>query len=879
MAKKTESTAARSAKKSPPVSKAASAPKSGQASKAVKPRTANEATSIKAKSEPAIAKSTLAKATTQKSVLAKVKAKPDAKTAAKAKPAIKSEIKTQAKPAAAKPRKTKTKTESVAPPTPAVDLSAAIDDPIGDLSDGEARHSTSDSKPEPESQAQMAAYRADTADQALDGTFEKAAEDPSSLLESEPAGSETHQSQHDDQPVKLDRLQKILSQAGIASRRHAEEMILAGRIMVNGQVITQLGAKADSARDHIKVDGKLIPAPERHRYFMLNKPRGFVTTVSDPEGRPTVMQFFAKMRERLYPVGRLDYESEGLLLVTNDGELANQLTRAASGVEKTYLVKVAGRPTAGELEQLRSGVLIERGEPGSDKTQTAPARISEFHTGARPGGAKSGRAGSQAGPENPWYEVVLIEGRNRELRKMFQSIGHFVEKIRRVGYGPLVLDVEPGQLRELTPQELTQLRRTAEGKSKPVEKSRRLENPRAPRPDAGRPPESREARRFDSRAAGKSGRPAPSRFGPARPFQSGERGEKQFRKFDPGRRPPFAGPKNQRPESRPEPRFEPRPDPRREERSSGPNRNFAGGPGQGFSRGPKPTFSAPRREFDRPAGTADNQGSGRAPNRFGAKRGEPRRDEPRRDEPRRSEPRRGEPRRGEPGRDEPRRGEFDRSGPDRMSPNQFGAKRPDAQRDASKPFGARPNFAARGDRGSRPRFDSGSRPNPASRPGFKPRFDRGPSTFRPRPNLEIRPAPRSEDSGFDSPREASNQRRPARPFSGPGRDSGAPRHSGPPRRGDFRSGPRPPSARFGANSGAHFDAPGENAPSRPAWKKSSPGFSPKFSPKSSHGSSPARGKGPDSRGGKPKRNPPRPGGRKPGGHKPGGPRPGRPKRG
>jgi 16S rRNA U516 pseudouridylate synthase RsuA-like enzyme len=156
-------------------------------------------------------------------------------------------------------------------------------------------------------------------------------------------------------PAKLERLQKILSQAGIASRRHAEEMITEGRVQVNGKVITELGSKADAGRDHIRVDGKLLQGAERLRYFMLNKPRGYVTTVSDPEGRPTVMQIFSKMSERLYPVGRLDYLSEGLLLVTNDGDLANKLTKAATGVEKTYLVKVSGQPSEAELDVLRQG--------------------------------------------------------------------------------------------------------------------------------------------------------------------------------------------------------------------------------------------------------------------------------------------------------------------------------------------------------------------------------------------------------------------------------------------------------------------------------------------------------------------------------------------
>jgi 23S rRNA pseudouridine2605 synthase len=250
---------------------------------------------------------------------------------------------------------------------------------------------------------------------------------------------------------KLERLQKILAKAGISSRRKAEELIVGGRVQINGKVVMELGTKADPARDHVRVDGKLLQGPERIRYFVLNKPKGFVTTVSDPEGRPTVMQFFAGEHERLYPVGRLDYLSEGLLLVTNDGELANKLTKAASGVEKTYLVKVAGQPTEDMLDVLRGGVVIERGRPGENtgRVRTAPAKIRQVRQG-----------------DNPWYEVIIIEGRNRELRKMFEEIGHHVEKIRRVGYGPLVLDLEPGKLRELEAEEVHLLHMAAAGKLK-----------------------------------------------------------------------------------------------------------------------------------------------------------------------------------------------------------------------------------------------------------------------------------------------------------------------------------------------------------------------------------------------------------------------------
>ncbi len=182
-------------------------------------------------------------------------------------------------------------------------------------------------------------------------------------------------------PPSSSACRRFSPHAGVASRRSAEEMIEQGRVQVNGKVVTVLGTKADAGRDHIRVDGKLLQGAERLRYFVLNKPKGFVTTVKDPEGRPTVMQFFDKMKERLYPVGRLDYMSEGLLVVTNDGELANRLTKASSGVEKTYLVKVAGQPTEAELDILRGGVAIERGKPGSPRF--APPR---------PASARSARA-------------------------------------------------------------------------------------------------------------------------------------------------------------------------------------------------------------------------------------------------------------------------------------------------------------------------------------------------------------------------------------------------------------------------------------------------------------------------------------------------------
>ena len=260
-----------------------------------------------------------------------------------------------------------------------------------------------------------------------------------------------------DEP-KGDRLQKILAQAGIASRRKAEEIILAGRVQVNGVVIKELGTRHDITKDHIRVDGKLLHGPEQQRYYMLNKPRGYVTTLDDPEKRPTVMQLMTKQKGphgdhvRLYPVGRLDYLSEGLLLMTNDGDLANKLSKAAAGVEKTYLVKVSGIPESEKIDQLRRGIMIDRGRLNEvrsgrrDRVITSPAKIELVRGG-----------------DNPWYELTLTEGRNRQLRKMFEEIGHHVEKIRRIGYGALRLDVPPGEYRELTAGEVTALGRAAKG--------------------------------------------------------------------------------------------------------------------------------------------------------------------------------------------------------------------------------------------------------------------------------------------------------------------------------------------------------------------------------------------------------------------------------
>jgi pseudouridine synthase len=243
------------------------------------------------------------------------------------------------------------------------------------------------------------------------------------------------------------RIQKILSQAGVASRRQAERLIVEGRVTVNGATITELGSKADLDRDHIKVDGRLIRAPRGHVYIALNKPIGAVTTVADPEGRRTVMDLLHGVKARVYPVGRLDYRSDGLLLLTNDGELANAIMSAHTHLPKTYLVKVNGELAADQERQFREGV------PLSGR-RTLPAGLKVIRKAV-----------------NPWYEVRLTEGRNNQIRLMFKHFGRLVEKLRRVRIGPVELGpLKPGQFRHLAAAEVAELQRAVR-KSPPPRKA------------------------------------------------------------------------------------------------------------------------------------------------------------------------------------------------------------------------------------------------------------------------------------------------------------------------------------------------------------------------------------------------------------------------
>jgi 23S rRNA pseudouridine2605 synthase len=232
------------------------------------------------------------------------------------------------------------------------------------------------------------------------------------------------------------RLQKIIADAGITSRRKAEELIVQGRVTVNGQVITELGSKADPARDHVKVNGKLLHRVTNLYHLLLNKPVGYVSTVSDPQQRPTVVSLVKGIKERIYPVGRLDYTSSGLIILTNDGELANLLMSRAAAIPRTYHAKVEGQPKREDLDRLQTGIVL-------DGERTAPAQIRLV-----------------AAREKPWYEITLTEGRNHQVRRMFERIGHPVIKLKRVRIAFLTdHGLAPGEFRQLTPGEVERLKK------------------------------------------------------------------------------------------------------------------------------------------------------------------------------------------------------------------------------------------------------------------------------------------------------------------------------------------------------------------------------------------------------------------------------------
>ncbi|GAA1770663.1 pseudouridine synthase [Agromyces humatus] len=233
------------------------------------------------------------------------------------------------------------------------------------------------------------------------------------------------------------RLQKVLSAAGVASRRVVENYIVEGRIEVNGRVVTELGTRIDPATDHVSVDGVAVQLDTAKRYYMLNKPRGVVSSMRDEQGRPDLTRFTSDLDERVYNVGRLDAETSGLLILTNDGELAHVLAHPSFGVSKTYIAKVKGRVTPQVIQQLKNGIDLDDGPIAADKARILQQQADERHT---------------------MVELTLHSGRNRIVRRMMDAVGHPVVDLVRRSFGPLNLGtLRSGHLRPLTPAELGQL--------------------------------------------------------------------------------------------------------------------------------------------------------------------------------------------------------------------------------------------------------------------------------------------------------------------------------------------------------------------------------------------------------------------------------------
>ena len=230
------------------------------------------------------------------------------------------------------------------------------------------------------------------------------------------------------------RLQKIIAEMGLASRRKSEEMIIEGRVTVNGRVVS-IGTKADPVKDHIKVDGKLITGIEKKVYILFNKPRGVVTSLSDPQGRPTVKDYLRGIKQRVYPVGRLDYDSEGLLLLTNDGAFTHAILHPSKKVPKTYQVKIKGIMLPAAMEKVRTGIVL-------DGVRTAPGKIKTV----------------RKTEHNSWIEMTIYEGKKRQIRRMFQRLGHSVIRLIRIKINGIALGSLPaGSYRYLLPEEKKKL--------------------------------------------------------------------------------------------------------------------------------------------------------------------------------------------------------------------------------------------------------------------------------------------------------------------------------------------------------------------------------------------------------------------------------------
>jgi pseudouridine synthase len=236
--------------------------------------------------------------------------------------------------------------------------------------------------------------------------------------------------------MMLVRLHKILAEAGVSSRRGGEDLILAGKVSVNGRVIKELGFKADPVLDRIRVEGRPLPCPAPKVYYLFYKPRGVITSLHDPEGRPTIRDFIVRIKTAVFPVGRLDYDAEGLLLLTNDGGMALQLTHPRYRVPRTYLVKIKGQLATGEMKRIEKGVMLEDGM--SPQLKITPIKRLR---------------------QNSWLRVTLHEGRNRVIKRTFEAMGHPVLQLKRIGFASLSLEgLRPGEHRPLSLDEIEQLR-------------------------------------------------------------------------------------------------------------------------------------------------------------------------------------------------------------------------------------------------------------------------------------------------------------------------------------------------------------------------------------------------------------------------------------
>ena len=316
------------------------------------------------------------------------------------------------------------------------------------------------------------------------------------------------------------RLQKVIAASGLASRRKAEEWIAQGRVTINGKIVRELGTRIDPERDHVKVDGRHLKSVEPYAYLLLNKPKGIVSTLNDPEGRPTIEHLLHGVTLRMFPVGRLDFDTEGLMLLTNHGELAQALLHPRYHVAKVYLAKVKGVLNDDEIDQLARGVRLEDG-------MTAPATVKKVRKAA----------------ENSWLEVTIYEGRKHQIKRMFEVVGHPVLKLKRIRFGPLALgDLLPGEFRYLTDREANTLRgifqhkqqQEAEGiSSQPIrpEKPARTVSARPARPA---PRSSGQSRRSGAQPPRSPARPAGSARPPARrpgrPADSGRRPVRRIRR-------------------------------------------------------------------------------------------------------------------------------------------------------------------------------------------------------------------------------------------------------------------------------------------------------------------------------------------------------------